>query len=415
MSCPQIQAMLESIKSQKVFALVDCNCFFVSCEVLRKPYLAKQRVCVWKDIVVAASYEAKSCWIKVWTPVWEARKMLGPGGVFLNPDLDFYGKVSSHLMKFLMTMSVSIEIFSIDEAFIEITGIPETLWMSVQAFWEYLKNRIRKEIWIPVSIWISSTRILSKMFAEVNKPFWTCTAIKDSEIDELLRKMKVSDIPFIGKESEKKIMFYAPMAIDFKYLSLDIIKKTLKWPGIKLYFELNWINAMSFEDKHHAFSISRTYSFNPNFTWDKQVLLSHLIHNFEKAFFILVDEKMELKKISVLLRYKDFRCKYWEYTYSDHVSNKNDIMTTLMMVFDQIYDKDAIYRSTWVIFSSLRKQDLEQMSILSYKPRESNLSKVVNAINLKHWCQTLTSCRNIWNVRKKRWIWNLGAYIWTSS
>ena len=87
--------------SKKIFAHIDCDSFFVSCEIFRNPHLKNSYVCVGNEIIVAASYNAKALGIKTGTPVWEARKMLPKNAVFLSVDMAWYAKISRRLMDFL--------------------------------------------------------------------------------------------------------------------------------------------------------------------------------------------------------------------------------------------------------------------------------------------------------------------------
>lgn len=378
---------LDSIQSNKIYALVDCDSFFASCEVLRCPSLQWKPVCVWGDIIVAATYEAKKQWIKTWTPIWEAKKILGQAWIFIRPDLWFYQKVSSRLMKFLKDYSNNIEIFSVDEAFIDITWINEFYKKSYDEFIEFLKIEIKKNIWIPVSIWASKTRILSKMFTKINKPFWTFCAIENNEINKALDKIKVGDIPFIWKNSEKKIATYSQTALEYKNLEHTVIKNILKWGWFKIWLELNGVNIFNFNNDKLPKWISRTRSFNPNFTSDKSKLFEYLVYNFERAYKQLIDLDMKVKRLSIFLRKKDFIQNFCEYSFVNGINNRKILLITVDNLFNKTYAKWFLYRWTWIIFSEIECSNDEQTNLFNYQQdkKSKNLSLVVNRINDKFW------------------------------
>lgn len=134
--------------SARIFAHIDCNSFYTSCEVLRNPSLKGKYVAVGDQIVIAASYECKRLGIKVGTPIWEAQRILGKKLIMKQPDHAWYREVSNRLMEYLAAKLGKIEVFSIDELFVELTNIPGRY----DDFAESLKEGIYRDIGIPVSI-----------------------------------------------------------------------------------------------------------------------------------------------------------------------------------------------------------------------------------------------------------------------
>ena len=104
--------------SREIYGHIDCNCFFVSCERLRRPELQGKMVVVGGDIIVAASYECRKFGVSVGTPLWRAREILGPKLICIKPDLHYYTQISRAFLSFLEEKSLFVEPFSIDEAFV---------------------------------------------------------------------------------------------------------------------------------------------------------------------------------------------------------------------------------------------------------------------------------------------------------
>ena len=108
--------------SKQLWFHVDCDSFFAACEILRHPELRDMYVCVGGDIIVAASYNAKYLGITTGTPIWEAKRILPKEkAYFFTPDIPYYAQVSEKLMKLLAYYSEAIEVFSIDEAFCNVS------------------------------------------------------------------------------------------------------------------------------------------------------------------------------------------------------------------------------------------------------------------------------------------------------
>ena len=110
---------------QKIIALVDCDSFFVSCEQKKNPEYAGKAVCVLSNndgCVISRSREAKNMGIKMGEPYFMAKKNY-PKAIYLSADHDYYKKVSDSIMSILKNFSPYAEIYSIDEAFVDLTGL----------------------------------------------------------------------------------------------------------------------------------------------------------------------------------------------------------------------------------------------------------------------------------------------------
>lgn len=121
--------------------------------------------------MIAATYDLKALGIRIGTPVWEVKKLVGEETVFLPPRISEYQKISTKLMDYLRSKAIGIQIFSIDEAFVEFTGYDKVFGMEYEKMMHLLKRDVLKEIGIPVSIGLAPTKLLAKMFAGINKPY----------------------------------------------------------------------------------------------------------------------------------------------------------------------------------------------------------------------------------------------------
>ena len=132
---------------------MDCDSYYASCEVMRNPGLRGRPVAVARagDIVLAASYEAKKHGIKTGTATRDAKKLL-PSTIFIEPDFYRYSVVSEKLKDYLYGICNAVEVFSIDESFVDITGLDVLRKCSYPDVANTLKHKIKQDIGIPVSI-----------------------------------------------------------------------------------------------------------------------------------------------------------------------------------------------------------------------------------------------------------------------
>lgn len=375
--------------SKKIFIHVDCDSFFASCEVLRNPNLKGKYVCVWWDIVVASSYEAKSLWVKVGTPLWEAKKILKQHGHYFPVDIDFYTKVSIELMNYLKKNTLYIEPFSIDEAFCEITWLPELYGMSVYEYIKKFQSDIRKYIGIPVSIWVSNTRIRAKIFSKIHKPNGIFIGFESEFIKSTFQKLPLKDIPFIGRKSQEKLRYNCSTIYDYIGLGFWDIKARIGKVGTDLRLELLWVDIYVVKKTPVTKSISRTRSFNHQMTSSKDFVKAQLIKNFDRALLALYKWDFEVRHIAIMFRDKQFKIYMYDQKIPEHTNMRKKILNAVWELFEKHFDPNIIYRSTWIYFYELRSYLPRQMNIfekpLRGKENHYELIKKIHAMNMKLW------------------------------
>ena len=147
-----------------VFAIVDCDSFYVSCERLRDPRLAGQPVVVLSNndgCAISVSREAKALGIRGAVPIFKVRDLINRHGIRLvSPDFGFYAETSSRILKLLEAYSPAIESYSIDEAFIDLTGRVKP---DLETYGRMIRQAVIERIGVPVSLGIAETKTLSKI------------------------------------------------------------------------------------------------------------------------------------------------------------------------------------------------------------------------------------------------------------
>jgi nucleotidyltransferase/DNA polymerase involved in DNA repair len=379
--------------SKKTYIHVECDSFFASCEIMRNPKLKESYVCVGWDIIVACCYKSKAVGIGVGTPVWEAKRILKDKWVFLWTDISFYTKISEHIMELLRQETLYIEEFSIDEAFCEISGIPEYFKISTFQFAQNLQNKILKEIGIPVSIWIANTRIKSKIFSTVKKPFgiFYPDVLEEKDIFE---KLPLKRIPFVWKSSQNKLAYKSKSILDFLHLWFWQIKKELWKTWANLWLELMWIDVYIVKKSKTIKSISRTRSFNHRITNNKDFLYQQILINFERAFEVLYDNNLEIAEVGIMFRDKEFKLEYIFMKIPKYSNNHEEILKDVLIWFNKLYSENRNCRSTGIYFHKLRNYLPKQASlfdpILRNKDQNYELTKKIQEINKSLWSHKIT-------------------------
>lgn len=237
----------------KLFALVDCNNFYVSCERLFRPDLRYRPVVVLSNndgCVIARSNEAKALGIKMATPYFKTKELLHRHKVeVFSSNYALYGDLSNRVMTILQEMEAKVEIYSIDEAFI---SLPPSRSFDVAAYGTAVRERIFKDVGIAVSIGIAPTKTLAKLANRIAKKEISHQGVflfpGDEQGDQLLAKIEVSDIWGIGRRSTEKLQRSGiKTALDLKRSDQKKIRKQLTVTGARTVMELNATSCISLE------------------------------------------------------------------------------------------------------------------------------------------------------------------------
>jgi DNA polymerase V len=238
-----------------MYALVDCNNFYVSCERLFNPRLEKRPVIVLSNndgCAVSRSDEAKALGIEMATPAFMARDIIEKNQVAVfSSNYTLYGDISDRVMKTLGSFVPRLEIYSIDEAFLDMHDMEynDLLELSLQ-----IRTTVMQHVGIPVCVGIAPTKTLAKMANRYAKKYrkgigvhW---AANDQLIKEMLSVTEVGDIWGIGRQYAlflKRNGFKS--ALDFISAPEEWVKKNMTVVVQRLFNELKGIPAIAWEFK----------------------------------------------------------------------------------------------------------------------------------------------------------------------
>lgn len=384
--------------SKQLFAHIDCDCFYASCEVMRDPKLRDKCVCVGWDIIITSNYKARKYGVKVGTPIWEAERLIPKKDfVLLPPDMSFYGQTSDRMHHYLSQWSNGVERFSIDESWADITGVPKYKGMDDKQFALFLQNELLQKVGIPVSIGVSNTRLRAKILSEIHKPMGVCIWADSYSFLENAGWLEFWDIPFIGPASQEKLKYTVKGGNIAGFLEVGFwkLKEVLGKNGTDVWLELKGVNAFHHKRQETDKSISATRSFNYHKTSDKGFVWDHLMMNFERAYERLIDKNLEANHIIITFRDKERRVFGLDKRLGRHTQRKTEIIDVLSTLFEKIYSPDTIYRTTGVIFTWLetntpKQYSFEEQAYIAELVKDQKLEKIINGINQKFGRKTLS-------------------------
>lgn len=236
-----------------MFALVDCNNFYASCERAFNPYWNGRPVVVLSNndgCVIARSNEAKLIGIKMGVPAYQIKTEIEQYGIgAFSSNYTLYGDMSNRVMTMLSSYSPSIEIYSIDEAFLDFSGFG---LLDLKEYGEGIVQAVTKGTGIPISTGIANTKTLAKVankFAKKYKGYkGVCIIDTEEKRIEALKRTEIGDVWGIGHRHTKKLAQYGiKTAYDFAQMPRNWVRQQMTVVGERTWKELNGESCIGLE------------------------------------------------------------------------------------------------------------------------------------------------------------------------
>ena len=370
---------------QKVYALIDCDSFFVSCEQALNPDLKNQPVAVTGGeygCVVSRSKEAKKCGLPMGYPVFMAKKEY-PDVIYVKANHEIYKEFSKKVINILKNFSPKVEVCSIDEAYVDFTGLCKLYKKNYYNLAAYLREKILEEIDIPVSIGVSSTKTLAKFASDYAKNVGGNYLIGKSKLKKILPNTKVDNICGIGRRMKIALNKEGILTCS------EFVQKPDEWLKNKYsitYVELK--HELLGESMHSIFngyrapkSIQETSSFNPA-TNDIDFIKNELNKHIKDACRKLRKHSLKTSTIGVMLKTKDFVVYYDKMNLEQPLDLELEISKTVFKVFDKIYNRNLLYRSSGVMLEKLSEKSVHQITLFTEptNDKKENLSIAIDKI-----------------------------------
>ena len=370
----------------KVIALIDCDSFFVSCEQVENSELKHKPVCVLSNndaCVVSRSKEAKQMGIPMGIPYFMAKQDF-PDAIYVSGRHEIYKNYSAKVMKVIEDFCPQVQVYSIDEAFADITGLDKYFQTNYRGVAELLQKEVKNKTDIPVSIGISSSKTLAKYASDKSKDTDGIMIILDN-YEDILKNIEISDIWGIGRNLSKKMTDLS------LYTAKDITEKADKWlsekfgkNGVMLKYELLGKSMYPLEEEKPPQSIQDTSSLRKPSS-DKNKLKTEINTHIHIACRRLRSYGGYCSAVEVMLKTKDFKTYILKDKLKYPTNLELDISKVIYDLFDKIYKEDTIYRSTGIVLEDISYTTETQLSLFENETQESSkLAKAIDNINKKY-------------------------------
>ena len=380
-----------------MFALVDCNNFYVSCERVFQPKLENSPVVILSNndgCVISRSNEAKNLGIPMGAPAFKYLNLFKKKQVnVFSSNYPLYGDMSQRIMKILSMHTPNIEIYSIDEAFLDFRGFK---YCNLEKEALLLKQKIKRWTGIPVSIGIAPTKALAKIANKIGKKYVPKTRgvylIKsEKQILNALKWTKVEDIWGIGRQYKKLLLKNGvATANDFCKLSDQWVKKNMSILGLRLKEDLKGHSCIGLDEKNpDKKSISTTRSF-------KEVIKKYWeLEERVVTYASICSQKLRrqnsnCKAIIIFIRTSSHLPANEQYYNSSFINLPNPTNSAITiakyanMGLRRIFKKNINYKKAGVILTELTPSDSKQLNLFQNTGNtHGDLMKIIDKIHLK--------------------------------
>jgi DNA polymerase V len=393
---------------KKAVALIDCNSFYVSCERVFNASIAKQAVIVLSNndgCIVSLSAEAKRLGLKRGQPIFQHKDIIAKHHVHIfASNYSLYADMSARVMSVLKTFSSSVEVYSIDEAFLDLSHVDD---VDLTEYARTIKARVWQHTSIPVSVGIGSTKCLAKMAIEVVKqhPEYSgvldVTRLVEDDVDQFLVQVPVEDVWGIGRKYSLFLNNYGiQTARDLKYADEKWIRRHLTVTGERIVLELRGISCMPLETEQppkQGIMCAKTFG--------REVTSREELEEAVATYTARVAEKLRQQDslagaLTVFIRTNTFNTNIPQYSNSFTIqlpyptAFTPDLIAHALKGLKAMYRKGFSYKKCGVSLSKITPLDVVQPDLfgeysINDHTRQGRLMFIVDAMNRIYGRDTL--------------------------
>lgn len=380
-----------------MFLLVDCNNFFASCERVFNPALRGKPIVVLSNndgCVIARSNEAKKLGFKMGDAYFEKKSFIKENGVVVfSSNYSLYGDMSNRIMQTLASFVKDIEIYSVDEAFLDLRGFER--YYELTGYTREIIKTTTRNTGIPVSGGIARTKTLAKVankFAKKYKGYkGVCLLDTEFRIVKALKLLEIGDVWGVGFRYEKKLQQYGiKTAYDFLQKPESWIRSQMGVTGVRTWKELQGIPCLGLELPSSKKSICTSRSFPVEIT-EFDTLYEAVANLAASCGRKLRKQKTCAEVMTVFIHTNFFRDDlppfYQSSSFQLPVASNasSELIIAAKTVLKGIYQKGYAFKKAGVIVSQLTKENEVQGSLFYRidRERQQRLYRVMDMVNRK--------------------------------
>jgi len=386
-----------------MFALIDCNNFYVSCERVFNPKLNGKPVVVLSNndgCVVARSAEAKALGIKMGIPAFHIKEMIKREGIeVFSSNYALYGDMSDRVMNTIGSIIPEVEHYSIDECFLGLDG-----YKNLDKLAATIRKTVGKNVGIPVSVGVAGTKTLAKianMIAKISPLHQGVYQLEGEQLlQEVLRCVDIADIWGIGSRYAATLRsFDIKNALDLRNAPEQWVKRTMSVVGQRLWLELHGVSCLPLAQvipARKGIRASRSFPKNVNnIEIIREAVASHAARCAEK----LRQQKSEANLMSVFLHTNRFDSSEQRYKSSQSVTlpvatnSTPALIHHALQTVGAIYKEGYKYKKTGVYVSGIMPESTHQQTLFEtedrHREKQSAVMHTMDEINRKMGRNTL--------------------------
>lgn len=397
-------------------ALVDCNNFYASCERVFKPSVEKKPVIVLSNndgVIVAASKEAKDLGL-AWKPYFKVKDIIKKYDVqVFSSNYTLYGDMSHRVMTTLEQFTPNVEIYSIDEAFLNLEGFER---LDLNEYGKKMRDTVKQWTGIPVSVGIASTKTLAKVANRFAKKNPSCNGVMNimngENIEELLRRTDVNDVWGVGRQYGKMLKRYdINTAWELSKANPQWVKKRMTVMGLRTVTELNGTPCISMEyapPPKKGIVSSRSFGYPAKTYKDVKEAVALFTSNAAEK---LRRQKSAAKFLTVFLRTNPFKevpqyhngCMVEFPVYTNATA---EMLEYAEKAVKQIYKEGYEFKKAGVMLTDIVPDDKVQPSLFDKVDRIklAKLTSIIDKVNMKMGSDTLfyagTGVERNWSMKR---------------
>ena len=373
-----------------MFALVDCNSFYASCERVFRPDLRTKPVVVLSNndgCVVALTKEAKNLGVKMCDPWFKIeREFKQKGGIAFSSNYELYGDISSRIMSILEELAPKVEVYSIDEAFLDLTGISHC--MNLEEFGRTCQKQIMQYTGMPVRVGIGPTKTLAKAASYGAKRYPTTQGVLDItdlyRREKLMTLMPVNEIWGVGHRLNKRLISQKVLTtFDLINMNIEQVRKQFSIMLVNTIRELKGESCIPLDNApspKKQIVVSRTFSTRvTELDYLEEAVSDYAARAAEK----LRKEGKTCKMLSVFIRTNPFRRQDIQHREIRSFSmlyptnDTRDLIKHAKLLLKDLYKEGFNYNKAGIMLNNFFDETTYQLDLFKKKDRNSKDFKMM--------------------------------------
>lgn len=393
-----------------MYALADCNNFFVSCERVFRPDLQNRPVVVLSGndgCVVSRSNEAKAIGIKMGVPFYQIQDLVQKTGTTcFSSNFSLYGDLSSRVMSLLAAHTGLLQQYSIDEAFLDFSHVAPD---EQKTYAERLVKLLLRGVGIPVSIGIAPTKTLAKIASKYAKQYpgyhGACRIADDVARRKALAAFPIADVWGIGRKSQEKCArMGVRTALDFAELGEIQVRNIFHLPGWNTWRELNGFDQVQFSDMVEKQSITQSRTFADSVS-ESASLEKYLADFASSCADKLRRQHSVCRQLSFFVETSRFRTDlpqkliHCTITLPEPTNLTSVLLGAVLAEFRRAYEPGYPFKRAGVILLSISSDSGVQQTLFEERDRQKDerLQRAIDSVNSRYGRKALVVATQLGN------------------